>query len=182
MPKEESAKKYTRKTNPMRKIRIEKLCLNICPGEAGDRVTKASKVLEQLTNQMPKKSKSRLTIRSFGIRRNDEIACSVTVRGKKARELLERGLRVKDYELKESNFSETGTFGFGIEEHIDLGLKYDPSTGIFGMDFVVVLARPGLRVSKRKRCKTTLGFSHKVTKKEAQLFFKKEFDGILLKH
>lgn len=33
-----------------------------------------------------------------------------------------------------SNFSETGNFGFGIEEHIDLGIKYDPGIGIFGMD------------------------------------------------
>jgi hypothetical protein len=32
------------------------------------------------------------------------------------------------------NFSETGNFGFGIEEHIDLGIKYDPGIGIFGMD------------------------------------------------
>ena len=36
--------------------------------------------------------------------------------------------------LTESNFSETGNFGFGIEEHIDLGIKYDPGIGIFGMD------------------------------------------------
>jgi len=33
-----------------------------------------------------------------------------------------------------------------------LGIKYDPYTGIFGMDFYVVLAKTGGRVSKRKRC------------------------------
>jgi len=32
------------------------------------------------------------------------------------------------------NFSQTGNFGFGVEEHIDLGIKYDPGIGIFGMD------------------------------------------------
>lgn len=26
-------------------------------------------------------------------------------------------------------------------QHIDLGVKYDPATGIFGMDFYVVLGR-----------------------------------------
>lgn len=26
----------------------------------------------------------------------------------------------------------SGNFGFGISEHIDLGIKYDPSTGIYG--------------------------------------------------
>jgi len=40
----------------------------------------------------------------------------------------------------------------GIQEHIDLGIKYDPYTGIFGMDFYVVLAKAGGRVSKRRRC------------------------------
>lgn len=44
----------------------------------------------------------------------------------------ESGLKVKEYELIKKNFSNTGTFGFGISEHIDLGIKYDPSTGIYG--------------------------------------------------
>ena len=35
-------------------------------------------------------------------------------------------------ELHKDNFSDTGCFGFGIDEHIDLGIKYDPSTGIYG--------------------------------------------------
>lgn len=38
-------------------------------------------------------------------------------------------MKVKEYELKKKNFSATGCFGFGITEHIDLGLKYDPATG-----------------------------------------------------
>lgn len=41
---------------------------------------------------------------------------------------------MKEYELLRRNFSETGNFGFGINEHIDLGIKYDPSTGIYGED------------------------------------------------
>ena len=45
--------------------------------------------------------------------------------------------------MRRGNFSDTGNFGFGIQEHIDLGIKYDPSIGIYGMDFFVVLARPG---------------------------------------
>lgn len=44
----------------------------------------------------------------------------------------ESGLKVKEFELLRKNFSDTGNFGFGINEHIDLGLKYDPSTGIYG--------------------------------------------------
>lgn len=55
--------------------------------------------------------KARYTVRTFGIRRNEKIAVHVTVRGPKAEEILERGLKVKEYELKRRNFSETGNFG-----------------------------------------------------------------------
>jgi len=52
-------------------------------------------------------------------------------------------LQVREYELRKNNFSVSGNFGFGIQEHIDLGIKYDPGIGIYGMDFYVVLGRPG---------------------------------------
>ena len=94
---EKSSKKAM---NKMRNIVIEKLILNISVGASGDKLTKAIKVLKDLTGQTPVTSKAKYTIRAFAIKRNEEIGCHVTVRGKKAEELLKLGLKVKDNELK----------------------------------------------------------------------------------
>merc|ERR1712046_266876 len=165
-------KKKEKADNSMREIRVEKLILNLCTGESGDKLTKAAKVLEDLTDQKPVESKARYTVRTFGIRRNEKIAVHVTVRGSKAEELLKRGLKVKEYELRKRNFSETGNFGFGISEHIDLGIKYDPAIGIYGMDFYVCMTRPGERVAKRRRCKSKIGAGHLIRQEETLKWFK----------
>jgi len=90
---------------------------------------------------------------------------------------LQRALHVKEFELKERNFAASGNFGFGIAEHIDLGLKYDPSVGIYGMDFYVVLSRPGRRVSLRKHKRAAIGPHHRVTKEDAKKWFVTKFGG-----
>merc|ERR1719198_750747 len=166
--------------NPMKDLVLKKLCVNICVGESGDRLTRAAKVIEQLTGQTPVFSKARYTVRSFSIRRNEKIAVHCTVRGEKAMEILERGLKVKEYELWRENFSDTGNFGFGIDEHIDLGIKYDPGIGIYGMDFYCIMGRVGGgRVSKRKRCRAKIGAPHRIVKEETQNWFVKKFEGVL---
>ena len=97
-----------------------------------------------------------------------------------AEEILERGFKVKEYELRKENFSANGNFGFGIAEHIDLGIKYDPSIGIYGMDFYVVLGRPGMNVQHRRKKVGHVGFPHRLTKEDAMKWFQTKYDGVIL--
>merc|ERR1712178_619819 len=173
-------RKKEKADNKMREIRIEKLILNLCTGEGGDKLTKAAKVLEDLTDQKPVESKAKYTIRSFSIKRNEKIAVHVTVRGKKAETLLQNALKVKEHELKKENFSDQGNFGFGIEEHIDLGIKYDTNTGIFGMDFYVILTRAGKRVCKRKHASGKYGNFQRISADEAKQWFTEKMAGTIV--
>ena len=59
-------------------------------------------------------------------------------------------------------------------------MKYDTSTGIFGMDFYVVLKRKGDRVSKRKSRTARVGQFQRVTKADAQLWFIEQLGGTIL--
>merc|ERR1711898_77583 len=167
--------------NVMKKIFCDKLIINITVGESGDRLTKAVRVLQQLSDQTPVENFARYTVRTFGIRRNEKIATHVTVRGDKAIDLIERGLKITDYEISSKHFSDSGNFGFGVNEHIDLGLKYDPGTGIYGMDFYIVLRRAGFRVSKKKRKRGRIGVSHLVTKEDAMEFVRQKFNAEIRK-
>merc|ERR1711937_538250 len=173
-------RKKEKADNKMREIKIEKLILNLCTGESGDTLTKAAKVLEDLTSQKPVESKARYTIRSFSIKRNEKIAVHVTVRGKQAETLLQNALKVKEHELRKENFSDQGNFVFGIEEHIDLGIKYDTNTGIFGMDFYVILCRAGKRVAKRKHARGKFGNFQRITAEDAKQWFPEKMAGTII--
>ena len=104
----DQTKDLKKQDNLMRNIKVDKLILNLCTGESGDKLTKAAKVLSDLSEQTPVESKAKYSIRSFGIKRNEKIAVHETVRGERAEELLKRGLKVKEYELRQKNFSKNG--------------------------------------------------------------------------
>jgi large subunit ribosomal protein L11e len=48
--------------NSMKALKVDKLIINCCVGESGDRLTRAAKVLEQLTDKKPVYSKGAFMI------------------------------------------------------------------------------------------------------------------------
>jgi large subunit ribosomal protein L5 len=163
--------------NPMLKPRIEKVTVNMSVGQSGKPLEQAATILQQLTNQKPSRRQAKKTIREFGIRKGESIACLVTLRKEKAEEFLRKALQAVENKLSKYCFDRQGNFSFGIKEHIEIpGTKYVPQLGIHGMDVSVSLGRAGYRVKHRHRAKSKIGKDHLLTADEAILFIKDEFD------
>jgi len=155
-----------KKENPMREIILDKVVINIGVGESGERHQRAYKLLEDLISQKPTITYAKKTIKNFGIRKGEAIGVKVTLRGERAYKFLIDALSVKEMRLNKKQIG-NGEFSFGIPEHIDLpGVEYDPDIGIFGMDVCVSLRRRGYRVSRRRRCKSKVGSTHRITREE----------------
>lgn len=163
--------------NQMRIPKIEKVIVNFAVGQSGVPLEKAKKVCEQLTEQKPVESKAKQTIREFGIRKGEPIACKTTLRGHQADVFLEKALRAKDKILNEKNFDVYGNFSFGIKEHIDLpGIRYDPDIGVLGFEVCVTMERSGYRVKRRRLQPKKIPQTHKLTKEEVIRFITKKYD------
>ncbi len=163
-------------SNPMREPRIGKVVVNITVGASGEPLNKAMTILEQLTGQRPCMRRAKRTIRTFGIRKNEPIACMVTLRGGRAENFLHRALEAVGNRVSPRSFDRYGNFAFGIREHIDIpGTRYSPQLGIIGMDVMVTVERPGYRVARRKRAKSKIGRGQRVTREEAVEFIRNRF-------
>ncbi|MCJ7424523.1 50S ribosomal protein L5 [Candidatus Bathyarchaeota archaeon] len=157
----------------MLKPKIEKVVVNLSVGKSGEPLEKAAGVLKELTGQTPCKRKAKQTIRDFGIRKGESIACIVTLRNQDAIEFLNKVLPVIDRKIAKRSFDKNGSFSFGLKEHIEIrGVKYDPDVGIFGMDVCVAMIRPGYRVKNRRREKSKIGSKHILTPEESMVFVK----------
>ena len=161
----------------MLKPRIEKVTVNISVGRSGEPLERAVNILNQLTEQKPCKRKAKKTIRDFGIRKGESIACLVTLREEKAKNFLKKAFQGVDNKLSGACFDNYGNFSFGMKEHIVIpGTKYIPELGIYGMGISVTLGRPGYRVKRRHRNKSKVGLRHLLTLEEGKVFIEDEFE------
>ena len=162
--------------NPMRKIRVGKVVVNIGLGKSGEAIERGKKVLEQVTGQSPTQTRSKRSVRDFGIHKGEPIGVMVTVRGGDAIPLIEKLLTAREKKLQESSFDPRGSVSFGIREHIEIpGIRYDPEIGILGMNVSVLLERPGFSVGRRNRRTSRVGKGHLVSRDEAMQFFRDNF-------
>lgn len=161
---------------PMRRISLEKLVLNMGVGKSGDAITVARKALDQISGKKSCARNAKETQRDWGVRKGEPIGAAVTLRGKDASDLLRRLLDAKGNVVRGKSFDEFGNFSFGIREHIDIpGVKYDPQIGILGLGISVALTRPGYGIRNRSKHKAKVGRSHVITSGEAKDYLVREF-------
>lgn len=162
--------------NPMMKTRIEKLTLNVGAGKDQNKLNKGVTVLKMITGIDPLKTKTQLRVPTWGLRPGLPVGAKITLRKKKAKEVLKRLLEAKENKLKSSNFDQAGNVSFGIHEYIDVpGTKYDPKLGVLGFQACVTLERPGYRVKRRRIMARKIPKKHMVSKEDAMMFMQKEF-------
>ncbi len=161
--------------NPMRRISMDKLTINIGAGEAGPNLDKGKALLEKTSGSTVVITKTRKRS-TFGPAKGRPIGAKVTLRGEKAMELLGKLLQAADNRLKPGQFDRNGNFSFGVKEYIHIpDMKYDPDIGIMGFDVAVTLTRPGFRVSRKRIRPGRIGKSHRITPEEAQKWVIKNF-------
>ncbi|RDD52219.1 50S ribosomal protein L5 [Nanoarchaeota archaeon NZ13-N] len=164
--------------NPMRRIVIDKVTINIGVGQAGEPLEKAEKlIMKMFPNKKPVRTKGKKRIPEWGVRPGLEIGVKLTLRGKEAEEALRWLLKAVNNTISTKQFDKYGNFSFGIKEYVWIpGMKYDPEIGMYGMDVCVSVRRPGYRVMYRKIKRSKIPSRHRTTKEEVIEFLKEAYN------
>lgn len=134
--------------NIMQVPRLEKIVINMGVGE-GSRDEKllvmAEEDLAKITGQKPRRNKSRIAVANFKLRKGMPVGTSVTLRGWRMYEFLERLIsvaipRIRDFRgLPPKSFDGHGNYSFGIREHVIFTeIEADSRPQAFGMDVTFV--------------------------------------------
>lgn len=134
--------------NPHQVPNLQKIVLNVGMGEA----IKQPKVLDAIvdevatiTGQKPLRTKAKKSIANFGQREGQEIGVSVTLRGARMWEFLDRFVstaipRIRDFRgLSTRSFDGRGNYSLGVKEQMIFPeINYDLVEQIHGMDITFV--------------------------------------------
>lgn len=163
-------------SNPMRRVRIDKVVVNIGVGQAGEQLIKGEKVLEMVTGRKPARTRSKTQNKELGIRVGMPIGAKVTLRGQAAAEFIKTAFYLRNNKINWFSFDPEGNFSFGVQDYTSFpNQKYSPEIGIFGMDISVTLRRAGARVARRHHARSHIPVSHRLTPKEAQEWLAQQF-------
>ncbi len=134
--------------NVMQVPRIAKIVLNMGVGEAmADKkvIDHAASNMAQIAGQKPLITRSRKSIANFKLRENWPIGCTVTLRGVRMYEFLDRLIsiaipRIRDFRgLSARSFDGRGNYSLGIKEQIIFPeIDFDKIDAIRGMDITIV--------------------------------------------
>jgi large subunit ribosomal protein L5 len=135
-------------TNPHEIPGLEKIVLNVGMGEAIKQPKALDTVVEELsiiTGQRPVRKKAKKSIANFGLREGQEIGASVTLRGARMWEFLDRFIataipRIRDFRgLNTRSFDGRGNYSLGVKEQMIFPeINYDMIEQIHGMDITFV--------------------------------------------
>src|SRR5688572_18101482 len=135
-------------TNPMQVPRLAKVVLNVGMGDAGKNPKHLEAAVEELgmiTGQRAVVTKAKKAIANFGLRAGMPVGCSVTLRGARMYEFLDRFInltvpRIRDFRgLPNRSFDGRGNYTFGVKEQLIFPeIDYDKVEKIHGMDITIV--------------------------------------------
>jgi large subunit ribosomal protein L5 len=134
--------------NPHQVPTLSKIVLNVGAGEAIKQPKFLDNVVEELatiTGQQPVRRKAKKSIANFGLREGQEIGASVTLRGARMWEFLDRFVtialpRVRDFRgVGTKSFDGRGNYSLGVKEQMIFPeINYDSIDTIHGMDITFV--------------------------------------------
>ena len=134
--------------NPNQVPKLVKIVLNVGMGDASKNPKQLDAVVEEMaaiTGQRPVITKAKKAIANFGIRQGVPVGATVTLRGPRMYEFLDRFIslavpRTRDFRgLPDKSFDGRGNYSFGIREQLIFPeVNYDKVEKIHGMDITVV--------------------------------------------
>ncbi len=135
-------------TNSMRIPQVKKIVLNIGQGDATQNINSLEGAISDLTaiaGQRPVTTKAKKSIATFKLREGMPIGCTVTLRGERMYEFLDRFInitvpRIRDFRgFPPKAFDGRGNYSIGIKEQIIFPeIDYDKVDKIRGVGITVV--------------------------------------------